>query len=319
MQRFGLTPAQEGIREYRGPSLDSEDSYYLKLHHHLDTSIPSEQLLLKQYKSPNVNKERINNSHSAVHLQHDYNRMSDLSQRKMTKDLKEQLHYDSLKTIGWVYDEAKSTLELDYSLLDPDEPLIIDKGIMKFHPGFSINYVSRWVQVTKTVIRFYKNYYHSVCNFRRPLAVIPFSAISQIKSTKLTGPKNNTVLNPFDNNQFEIVLNEEYEVIYDLNRRKREVEDIKYELELIQKLEYQNKLKKNYKRFRHKCRLSKSLVPTFKLYMGERRGDILKLSRSHPRLPFNSRLYEDDNSRFVTNMNKSQEIVYPVTLIASLI
>lgn len=318
MEKFDLKITPEGIKDYRGPSLDSEDSYFLKLHQHLSPNIQVEEPLMQNYNSPSDPKNKISNSHSDLLLQSEYNKMSEpnFSKRKMTKDIREQLHYDNLRPDTKVYDETRSTLELDYSLLDPDEPLIIDKGIMKFHPGFSINYVSRWVQVTKTVIRFYKNYYHSVCNFRKPLAVIPLSAIGKIKTVKLAVPKNSTTRNkrrnPYDSHQFEIVLNEEYEAIYDLNRRKKEVEDLKYELELILKLEYQNKLRKKYKRYRNKCRLSKSPLPTFKIFMEERKESIQKCSKSNPRCSFSSRFYEEDISKFDTIMNKSQEICNPV-------
>lgn len=299
--------------------MDSEDSYFNKLQQHLTPNVPTKQQLKDKYNSPEGSKERLANSQSAVQFQNEHNIISqaDLCGRKMTKDMREQLysdHHSHLNPNSRFQEEGASILEMDYSLLDPEEPLIIDKGIMKFHPGFSINYVSRWVQVTKTVIRFYKNYYHSVCNFRRPLAVIPFSAIQKIRSIKLPAPKGNTARkNVYDSNQFEFVLNEEYEAIYDLNKRKKEVEELKHELDLIQKLEYQNKLRRKYKRYRIKCRLSKSPVPTFKIFMEDRREDIGKLSRSNPRLSFSSRFNEDDLSRYETLMNKSHDILHPVS------
>ena len=309
----------KGMREYRGPSIESEESYFKKLQQHLGPNVPIEQQLRDKYHSPQDSKDRISNSQSAIHLQKDNDRISqsDFSQRKFTRDMREQQHSYNNGLLSKFQDETRSTLEMEYSLLDPYEPLIIDKGIMKFHPGFSINYVSRWVQVTKTVIRFYKNYYHSVCNFRKPLAVIPFSAIGKIKSVKFAPPKSNAARgngkNPYDSHQFEIVLKEEYEALYDLNKRKKEVEELKYELELIHKLEYQNKLRKKYKRYRKNYRLSKSPVPTFKFFMEERREEIDKMSRSNPRLSFSSRFYEDDISRLETKMNKSHDLFHHVS------
>ena len=236
---------------------------------------------------------------------------SEFKHRKYTDDLIDGQYDPANYLYRDHYDETGSTLEMEYSLLDPTEPLILDHGIMKFHPGFSINYVSKWVQVTKTVIRFYKNYYHSVCSFRRPLAVIPLSAVGAIKNFKLIPKISNATRilqrgkNPYDQNQFEIVLKEDYEAIYDLNKRKKEVEDLRYELDLIQKLDYQNRLTRKYKRYRKECRLSKSPPPTFKMFMENQQDDLKKLSRSHPRLSVYSKLYEDDVSRLGPKTNRS--------------
>jgi len=312
--------APNGAMHYRGPSMDSEESYFKRLQQKMNPELPLEYRMIdEKYRSPNKLKERISNSQSAIHFQTPDGKMTDhdLMGRKLTGDLRDNHHSSNLGHAKGYYDDTRSTLELDYSLLDPYEELILDKGIMKFHPGFSINYVSRWVQVTKTVIRFYKNYYHSVCNFRRPLAVIPFSAVGKVKSIKVIPPKSNTTKhlgkNPYDQNQFEIILKEEYEALYDLNKRKKEVEELKYELELIQKLEYQDNLRKKYKNYRKQCRLSKSPVPTFRIFMEDNHHEMTKqLSRSHPRLSFSSR-FNDDMSRFDTRTNKSQDIIHPVS------
>ena len=118
---------------------------------------------------------------------------------------------------------------------------------MKFHPGFSINYVSRWAQVTKTVLRFYKNYHHSVSSFRRPLLAIPIQYIKDVKECKIKPKRSNARKvyekngkNIYDMNQFEILLEEDYEAIYHLNKKQKEYEDLKFEYELVQRLNFQN-------------------------------------------------------------------------------
>ena len=305
------------------PSLDSEEQYYHKLAQHLDPRTPIKGQLREGYHQVDEPMgDRIINSQSVHQLSKDSERrlipdghsFSEMKQRKYTGEFLDDGQYDPANNMFTTYHDATGdTLEMEYSLLDPNEPLILDHGIMKFHPGFSINYVSRWVQVTKSVIRFYKNYYHSVCSFRRPLVVIPLNAVKRVKNFKLIPKKSNAApvlnngKNPYDHNQFEIVLREDYEAIYDLNKRKKEVEDLRYEIELIQKLEYQNKLKSKYKRYRKKCRLSKSPVPTFRMFMENQKDEIQKLSRSHPRLSTYSRLYEDDMSRFDGRTNKTHD------------
>jgi hypothetical protein len=302
---------------------DSNMRDYSQIKGHLDPRSKRDKLIDEFNQMHSNLADRITNSQS-YHLnqkEYDPNEVpdklfySDLKPRRYTQELYDEHQYNPANNVyAYQQDMTGTTFEMDYSLLDPHEPLIIDHGIMKFHPGFSINYVCRWVQVTKTVIRFYKNYYHSVCSFRRPLVVIPMSAISKVKKIKFVPKSSNATKvmnkgnkNPYDNNQFEIELKEDYEAIYDLNKRKKEVEDLRYELELIQKLEYQNNLKKQYKNYRKKCHLSKSPIPTFKLFMQSQREEIKKLSRSHPRLSVYSRLGEEEFAQFEAKTNKSFE------------
>ena len=81
---------------------------------------------------------------------------SDMKRRGYSEHLGDESQYDPENNLRQFYHDDTGVTEFDYTLLDPNEPLILDHGIMKFHPGFSINYVSRWIQVTRTVIRFYK-------------------------------------------------------------------------------------------------------------------------------------------------------------------
>lgn len=291
-------------------SVDSDELYLTKFAQQINPRTPVKDTLRAEHQPTKNIADRIINSQSVhqlskdsdSHLMPDGHSYTDFKKRKYTENIEGQ--YDPANNLYQDYqDMTGDTLDMEYSLLDPEEPLIVDHGIMKFHPGFSINYVSRWVQVTKTVIRFYKNYYHSVCSFRRPLVVIPLNAVGSIKNFKLVPKKSNAAKvlskgkNAYDQNQFEIVLKEDYEAIYDLNKRKKEVEDLKYEIELIQQLEYQNKLTRKYKRYRKRCKMSKSPVPTFRMFMETQKDEINKLSRSHPRLSVYSKLYDDDMSR----------------------
>jgi hypothetical protein len=237
------------------------------------------------HKTPDRSGDYIRSSHDSDYLHDEYQRMHqkvinrlsgsktaaklNLKKKSLKKDkefkselkrktARNQLYEEALHQVRTELDEAASSMiDLDYTLLDPEEPVILDSGLMKFHPGFSINYVARWVQLTKTVVRFYKNYYHSVCSFRRPLAAIPIQYIKTIKKVRCATKKSNSTKieskggkNAYDMNQFEIVLKEDYEAIYNLNKKKKEIEDLKYELELIQRLEFQNDMIRKYKRYR---------------------------------------------------------------------
>lgn len=328
MPAYKTNYGPDGIRNIRGPSLDSEEYELNKLQQNINTQGQVLNKLRGSYPIPKYQNNKIANSHSAHHLPENNGRftpdtisISNFDKRKYTGESIDRMNHDHSNKLFRHYDETGTSIDMDYSLLDANEPLLIDKGIMKFHPGFSVNYVSRWIHVTRTVIRFYKNYYHSVCNFRRPLAVIPLSAVGSIKSFKFIPPKSNATKhlgkNLFDENQFEIVLKEDFEAIHDLNKRKREVEDLKYELELIKKLEYQNQLRSKYKRYRRKYkksdRFSKSPAPTFRFFLENQKEEIKMLSRSHPRISVYSKLYEDDMSKIDAKTNKSHEFLRVVS------
>jgi hypothetical protein len=313
------------VRDMRQHSLDSEEYELDKLKQSIDHKGG-------KYSVPKHKNGKIYSSQSAHHLLEsnaagrytpDKAAYGMFDKRKFTDELINNVDYITGSKLDRLHDETRTSLEMDYSLLDTNDPIIIDKGIMKFHPGFSVNYVSRWVHVTSTVIRFYKNYYHSVCNFRRPLAVIPLSAVGEVKKFKLVPKTSNAVKhlgkNVYDHNQFEIVLKEDYEAIYGLNKRKREVEDLKYDLELVKKLDFQNKLRNKYKKYRKKhkknVRFSKSPAPTFRLFLEHQKEEIKYMSRSNPRLSAYSKLYEDDHSKYDTKTNKSHEFLRAVSSI----
>jgi hypothetical protein len=285
-----------------------------------------------KYSSPKHKSGKIYGSHSANRMpisnaagRYTPNKVKYgmFNKRKFTNELTCNVDYISESKLDRLHDETRTSIEMDYSLLDANDPIIIDKGIMKFHPGFSCNYVSRWVHVTSSVIRFYKNYYHSVCNSRRPLTVIPLSAVGEVKKFRLVSKISNALKhlgkNHYDYNQFEIVLKEDYEAIYELNKQKREAEDLKYELELVKKFDLQNRLRTKYKKYRQKNkksdRFSKSPAPTFRFFLERQQEELKYISRSNPRLSAYSKLYEDDHSKYDINTNKSHGFMRAVSSI----
>ena len=51
----------------------------------------------------------------------------------------------------------------------------------KFQAGFNFSFVPKWVVVTKSVLRYYKNQEMAITNANKPLIVIPNSAIKSVK------------------------------------------------------------------------------------------------------------------------------------------
>ena len=98
------------------------------------------------------------------------------------KDKESHLDTMIIKGINW---SSNKSAFIDEWLVDPNDPVIIEREVMKFKPGISQNYISRWVQITKKAFRYYWNYYHSASGFAKPLVAIPFSSIQDVKRVKI--------------------------------------------------------------------------------------------------------------------------------------
>ena len=108
-------------------------------------------------------------------------------------------------------------------LIDPEDPVFVERELMRFKPGLSANYVSRWVQLTKNVFRYYRNFYHSASSFSKPLVALPFSSIQDVQKVKvktnvLSSDQSNYQEAPFHQHQFELLLKEDYETLHFVDR-----------------------------------------------------------------------------------------------------
>ena len=74
-------------------------------------------------------------------------------------------------------DVTPTPAKIDKRYVDPKKTVLAERELMKFKPGMTMNYLSRWVQLTEDVFRYYRNYYHSVSSFSKPLIAIPFSHV----------------------------------------------------------------------------------------------------------------------------------------------
>lgn len=127
---------------------------------------------------------------------------------------------------------------------------------MKFKPGLTVNYMSRWIQMTKKVFRYYRNFYHSASSFTKPLVAIPWEAIKEVKKVQITvQPHSNEETNANEaslhSHQFEIVLKNDYECIHFIDRVSRiynsysERKDKKIREELLSVLGTPQKIKED--------------------------------------------------------------------------
>ena len=98
---------------------------------------------------------------------------------------------------------------------------------MKFKPGISLNFIPRYVQISKRAFRYYKNIQDSfhgkpIVAFRKK--IIKYAKPYKVNKNSYLKPgsaiaKSHTEDHLFDN-MFEIVLNEDYEDNYDYRRKE---------------------------------------------------------------------------------------------------
>ena len=73
-----------------------------------------------------------------------------------------------------------------YQKLDIYSPLVFEEEILfqgrlsKFQAGFNFSFVPKWVVVTKSALRYYKNQEMALTSANKPLVVIPYSAIKSV-------------------------------------------------------------------------------------------------------------------------------------------
>ena len=62
-----------------------------------------------------------------------------------------------------------------------NEEILFQGRLNKFQAGFNFSFNPKWVVVTKSVFRYYKNQEMAITNSNKPLLAIPISAFEQIR------------------------------------------------------------------------------------------------------------------------------------------
>lgn len=81
--------------------------------------------------------------------------------------------------------ERSQYLDVDvYGQSVLDEEILFQGKLSKYHAGFKNNFQPKWIVVTKTALRYYKNQESSVGNAIKPLLAIPICAISSVSKVE---------------------------------------------------------------------------------------------------------------------------------------
>ena len=92
-------------------------------------------------------------------------------------------------------------------LCDPNDKIVFEGELYKYKPGIDTMYITRWCQLTKNVIRIYKNQMAAKGFSGKPILALPLRIFKGIKKSKFVVPekgKNIKLIKTLNKNQFEL-------------------------------------------------------------------------------------------------------------------
>ena len=101
----------------------------------------------------------------------------------------------------------------EIDLYNENEAIIFEGELMKFKPGYTGTFVSRYIQVTETAIRVYRNRAFALSQGHRPLLAIPVEAFLKVEKVNFDLKiieKNKARFQDYTDNQFEIFLKDDF-------------------------------------------------------------------------------------------------------------
>lgn len=69
------------------------------------------------------------------------------------------------------------------------DQVVFEGKLLKYKPGTSFNWIERWVRVTRTEFKYYKNKYSASCKDIKPLYVIPVKQLIAVFRVNLELPE----------------------------------------------------------------------------------------------------------------------------------
>jgi len=69
----------------------------------------------------------------------------------------------------------------EFDLYNENEPILFEAELMKYKPGYTGTFVSRYIQVTETSLRIYKNRAYALSAGHKPLLAIPVEAFLKVE------------------------------------------------------------------------------------------------------------------------------------------
>lgn len=101
----------------------------------------------------------------------------------------------------------------EIDLYDENEPILFEAELMKYKPGYTGTFVSRYIQVTESAFRIYKNRAFALSASHKPLLAVPIEAFLKVENVNFDlriNDRNKTRFSELQENQFEIFLKDDF-------------------------------------------------------------------------------------------------------------
>ena len=101
----------------------------------------------------------------------------------------------------------------EIDLYNENEDILFEAELMKYKPGYTGTFVSRYIQVTESAIRIYRNRAFALSQSHKPLLAIPVEAFLKVERVDFDlkiVEKNQARFQDYQDNQFEIFLKDDF-------------------------------------------------------------------------------------------------------------
>jgi hypothetical protein len=102
-------------------------------------------------------------------------------------------------------------------LNDPNDEVLFQGELVKYKAAINPSYMNRWVQVTEKSFRYFKGRCNAITCCNKPLTAIPILAIKKVEKVNFDlyfNKKEQEKSAPYNDNQFEIFLKDDFIDIY---------------------------------------------------------------------------------------------------------
>jgi hypothetical protein len=84
--------------------------------------------------------------------------------------------------IYWGLKRPEKSMEISFLMDDREaEDVLLEGELLRVRPGVTQPFTSRWVQLTKSEFRYYKNQWNSKCWLNKPLFTLPLTHLLEIR------------------------------------------------------------------------------------------------------------------------------------------
>lgn len=87
-----------------------------------------------------------------------------------------------IRGMNWGLKKPEKSMEVSFLMDDREaEEILLEGELLRVRPNLTQQFTSRWVQLTETELRYYKNQWNANCWLNKPLFALPLTDIVEVK------------------------------------------------------------------------------------------------------------------------------------------